>query len=223
MSLTDNEILYINLQYKSKDLYERFINLPLIPLENLPAQYVNKDKYDFDGNTISDLKKYLNTKGIETIPRTDFVAIPDVSDPVIKNILDQLNELDLKPGLITFFEQKAGKDVPLHGDFPYRKNCLLMVPIFYNEYKPTPAITYYKDGGSYNVTRPVIMNVMKPHGVKGITNNRLMLHIELPDLPFEQLEEKLNEKFEHQQFSKFKADITETWTCESLISDLDNN
>src|SRR6056300_1729376 len=134
---TDNEILYINLQYKSKDLYESFINLPLTPLENLPAQYVNKDKYDFDGNTISDLKKFLNTKGIETTPRTDFVAIPDVSDPAIKNILDQLNELDLKPGLITFFEQKAGKDVPLHGDFPYRKNCLLMVPIFYNNYKPS--------------------------------------------------------------------------------------
>ena len=220
---TENEIFYINLQYNSKNLYESFINLPLILLENLPAQYINKDNNDFEGNTISDLKKYLNTKGVETIPRTDLVAQPSTDDLAIKNILDQLNELNLKPGLITFFEQKAGNDVPLHGDYPYRKNCLLMIPIFYKEYKPTSAITYYKDGGSYNITRPVIMDVIKPHGVKGINSNRLMLHIELPDLPFEELAEKLNEKFEHKQFSRFKADITETWTCESLISESTNN
>lgn len=220
MSHIENEILYINLEYKSKDLYESFVNLPLTLLENLPAQYINKDyNDDFDGKTISDLKKFLNTKGIETTPRTDLVAQPNTNDVTIKNIIDQLNELDLNTGLITFFEQKAGNDVPLHGDYPYRKNCLLMIPIFYNDYKPTSAVTYYKDGGSYNITRPVIMDVMKPHGVKGITSNRLMLHIELPDLPFEELAEKLNEKFEHRQYSRFKADITGTWSCESLIPD----
>lgn len=220
MSLTDNEIFYINLEYNSKDLYECFIDLPIGFLENLPAQYISTSN---NVKTIRQFKTALQSKGIETTFRTDLVATPDANYPAIKNILDQLQEIDLKPGLITFFEQKAGNDIPLHGDYPYRQNCLLMIPIFYNEYKPTPAITYYQDGGSYNITRPVIMNVMKPHGVKGITNNRLMLHIELPDLPFEQLEEKLNEKFEHQQFNKFKADLAGTWTCESLISDLDNN
>jgi len=220
---TDNEIFYINLEYKSQDLYESFINLPLRLLENLPAQYINKDDNDFEGETISDLKRYLNTNGVKTIPRTDLVAQPNTDDLAIKNILDQVNELDLNTGLITFFEQKAGNDVPLHGDYPYRKNCLLMIPIFYNDYKPTSAITYYKDGGIYNITRPVIMDVMKPHGVKGITSNRLMLHIELPDLPFEELAEKLNEKFEHKRYSRFKADIIETWTCESLISESTND
>lgn len=218
MSHTNNEIFYINLEYKSKDLYNSFINLPLDFLENLPAQYVNKENYsDFDGKSISQLKQYLKVKGIETTSRTDFVATPNTDDVAIKNIVKQLNELGLNVGLVTFFEQKAGNDVPLHGDYPYRKNCLLMIPIFYNEYKPTSAITYYQDGGSYNITRPVIMDVMKPHGVKGITRNRLMLHIELPDLPFGELEEKLIEKFEHKQYSRFKADITGTWSCESLI------
>jgi len=36
MSLTDNEIFYINLEYNSKELYESFIDLPIGFLENLP-------------------------------------------------------------------------------------------------------------------------------------------------------------------------------------------
>ena len=35
------------------------------------------------------------------------------------------------------------------------------------------------------------MNVMKRHGVKNINKDRLMLHIELPDLTFEQMEKHL--------------------------------
>jgi len=41
MSLTDNEIFYINLEYNSKELYESFIDLPIGFLENLPAQYIS--------------------------------------------------------------------------------------------------------------------------------------------------------------------------------------
>lgn len=225
MSHTNDEILYINLEYKSKELYESFNNLPIKLLEDIPAKYINefkKNTKEFRGETIADLKLFLNSQGIETTPRTDLVAEPEINDPVIKSITSQLVSLDIKPGLITFFKQTAGNDVSLHKDFPYRKNCLLMIPIFYNEYKPSSAITYYKNGGSYNITQPVIMNIMKSHGVRNITNERLMLHIELPDLPFDKLSEILDEKFKHKKFEKFKAYTFTEWSCESLIPESDN-
>lgn len=210
--LHNDEILHINLEYKSKDLYNIFNDLSLEMLENIPLKYLDEAKDEnkgFSGKTIADLKLFLNNKGIKTFSRTDLVGYPDINNPAIKNITDQLKELDIEPGLITFFKQEAGKDVPLHKDFPYRKNCLLMIPIFYNEYVQSDAITYYKEGGSYNITQPVIMNIMKPHGVKGITKDRLMLHVELPDLTFNELQKKINEKLKRTTFTE--------WSCESLI------
>lgn len=165
-------------------------------LEDTPATYVDEFKRDygyFEGDSIGDLKKHLQSKGVQSQARTDIIAYPDVMHESIIPIIAQLSGLGLKPGLITFFMQRAGEDVPVHGDYPYRKNCLLMLPLFYNEFETTEALTYYPDGGSYNITQPVIMNVMKRHGVKNINKDRLMLHIELPDLNFEQMEKHLGE------------------------------
>ena len=166
-----------------------FITLQRELLEDTPATYIEefKRKYEyFEGNSIRDLKTFLDSKGIKSQPRTDVIAYPDPLDPTIMPIVAQLQEAKLEPGLITFFKQNAGEDVPLHGDYPYRKNCLLMLPIFYNEYEPTEAVTYYQDGGSYSITTPVIMNVMKRYELKHY-RDRLMLHIERPDLTFEEL------------------------------------
>lgn len=192
MPHTNDEILHVDIVYNTAALYRYFITLQRELLEDTPATYIEefKRKYEyFEGNSIRDLKTFLDSKGIKSQPRTDVIAYPDPLHPTIMPIVAQLQEAELEPGLITFFKQNAGEDVPLHGDYPYRKNCLLMLPIFYNEYEPTEAVTYYQDGGSYSITTPVIMNVMKRHGVKNINRDRLMLHIELPDLTFEELRE----------------------------------
>ena len=189
-----SEILLVDIKYCTAALYRYFKKLSLEMLEDTPATYIDefKRKYEyFEGDSIRDLKKHLQSKGIQSQARTDIIAYPDVMHETIMPIIAQLSELGLKPGLITFFMQRAGEDVPVHGDYPYRKNCLLMLPLFYNEFEPTDAVTYYQDGGSYSITQPVIMNVMKRHGVKNINKDRLMLHIELPDLTFEQMEKHL--------------------------------
>lgn len=191
-----SEILLIDITYCTAALYRYFKKLSLEMLEDTPATYVDEFKRDygyFEGDSIRDLKKHLQSKGVQSQARTDIIAYPDVMHESIIPIIAQLSGLGLKPGLITFFMQRAGEDVPVHGDYPYRKNCLLMLPLFYNEFETTEALTYYPDGGSYNITQPVIMNVMKRHGVKNINKDRLMLHIELPDLTFEQMEKHLGE------------------------------
>jgi len=191
-----SEILLIDITYCTAALYRYFKKLSLEMLEDTPATYVDEFKRDygyFEGDSIGDLKKHLQSKGVQSQARTDIIAYPDVMHESIIPIIAQLSGLGLKPGLITFFMQRAGEDVPVHGDYPYRKNCLLMLPLFYNEFETTEALTYYPDGGSYNITQPVIMNVMKRHGVKNINKDRLMLHIELPDLNFEQMEKHLGE------------------------------
>ena len=189
-----SEILLIDITYCTAALYRYFKKLSLEMLEDTPATYVDEFKRDygyFEGDSIRDLKKHLQSKGVQSQARTDIIAYPDVMHESIIPIIAQLSGLGLKPGLVTFFMQRAGEDVPVHGDYPYRKNCLLMLPLFYNEFETTEALTYYPDGGSYNITQPVIMNVMKRHGVKNINKDRLMLHIELPDLNFEQMEKYL--------------------------------
>ena len=182
------EIIPVNIKYDSKALYNYFKKLSTEMLEDTKVTYKNEIK-GFKGNSIRELKQWLKIKGIPySSPRKDIVAYPDKKFGCITNIIDQLEDMQI--GVVSFFMQLAGEDVPLHGDYPYRKNCLLMLPIFYNEFQPTNAITYYKNGGEYNITTPVIMDVMKQHGVKNITANRLMLHIELPQKPINKLKEE---------------------------------
>lgn len=172
------EIIPVDLRYDSKALYNYFKQLSTQMLEDSSLTYKDEIK-GFTGNSISELKKWLKTKGIHASPRKDIIAYPDKEYSCIAEVIDQLGDMQI--GVVNFFMQLAGEDVPLHGDYPYRKNCLLMLPIFYKEFQPTDAVTYYKNGGEYNITTPVIMDVMKQHGVKNITAARLMLHIELPE------------------------------------------
>jgi hypothetical protein len=182
------EVFEVDIKYDSKELYYYFKQLNTIFLEDAKVTY--KNELDcFKGNTIRDLKKHLTeTTGDVSEERKDLIAYPDINNKSISIILDQLKKF--KTGEITFFKQNAGEDVPPHGDYPYRKNCLLMLPIYYKEFKPTSAITYYKNGGTYNIKKPVIMDVMKIHGVKNITDDRLMLHIELPEFTIDLMREK---------------------------------
>ena len=172
------EIIPVDLRYDSKALYNYFKQLSTQMLEDSSLTYKDEIK-GFTGNSIRELKKWLKTKGIQASPRKDIIAYPDKEYSCIAEVIDQLGDMQI--GVVNFFMQLAGEDVPLHGDYPYRKNCLLMLPIFYKEFQPTDAVTYYKNGGEYNITTPVIMDVMKQHGVKNITAARLMLHIELPE------------------------------------------
>lgn len=189
--MTD-EVLPVDIKYDPAELYHYFKeSLSLQPLEDIPLTYLDQYKEEdeeFNGVSIRDLKSHLKEKGIVSQPRTDLISHPDHTHKSIAPIIEQISKLNLSTGLIAFFMQYAKCDVPVHIDFPYRKNCLLMLPIFYKEFQPTEAITYYENGGSYKITSPVIMNVMKRHGVKNISKDRLMLHIELPDVSFEKLE-----------------------------------
>lgn len=192
-----NELIYFDLTVNHDLLIDYFFSLTQEDINETPVSHKKEFEriynYQIEGNTVKDFKKELP---FDTHLRKDLISKCDKNNPIIKNILDFIKEKipDADFGLVAFFMQKKGEDVELHRDFPYRKNSLLMIPLFgeskYNLPKSN-AITYYKDGGEYQVLSPVIINVMKLHGVKNIDQDRLSLHIEIPNLTIDVLEKIL--------------------------------
>ena len=189
LSLKKLEIVKVDLNYDQIRLLEYYNTLEHKDINDIKLTY--SDKFE----TIRDLKNHMKTDSRKEVDiRKDLVSECDKENPLIKEILDQLNKkLNCdKFGTITFFLQKAGEDVPLHGDYPYRKNSLLIIPIIVPPYyTQSKAITFYKDGGEYTINQPIIMNVMPPHGVKNIDKDRLMLHIEIPNLTIEEVNDRI--------------------------------
>lgn len=189
LSLKKLEIVKIDLNYDQIRLLEYYNTLEHKDINDIKLTY--SDKFE----TIRDLKNHMKTNSHKEVDiRKDLVSECDKENPLIKEILDQLNKkLNCDEfGTITFFLQKAGEDVPLHGDYPYRKNSLLIIPIIVPPYyTQSKAITFYKDGGEYTINQPIIMNVMPPHGVRNIDKDRLMLHIEIPNLTIEEVNDRI--------------------------------
>ncbi len=184
----------ISLDYSPQQLFEYYNALDKMSIDNMVVGHEHRTEFcsNTKGKTIGELKKAVSDKqgGHE---RKDTVATCDRKNPIIKKILDQVNTIlvDAEFGNISFFLQKAGNDIPLHADWPVRKNCLLMIPIIVPPYEESNAITYYDNGGSHKLREPVIMDVMKAHGVKNIDKDRLTLHIEIPNLTAEEVDDRL--------------------------------
>ena len=76
--LHTDEILHVDITYNTAALYRYFITLQRELLEDTPATYIEefKRKYEyFEGNSIRDLKTFLDSKGIKSQPRTDVMFI----------------------------------------------------------------------------------------------------------------------------------------------------
>ena len=178
----------ISLDYSPQQLFEYYNALDKMSINDIVITHEHPTK----GKTIGELKKMVSDEQ-GSHERKDIVATCDRKNPIIKKILDQVNTIlvDAEFGNISFFLQKAGNDIPLHADWPVRKNCLLIIPIIVPPYEESNAITYYDNGGSYKLREPVIMDVMKAHGVKNIDKDRLALHIEIPNLTAEEVDDRL--------------------------------
>tara|TARA_A100001388_G_C28712085_1_gene471778 strand:- start:268 stop:876 length:609 start_codon:yes stop_codon:yes gene_type:complete len=197
LSLKKLEIVKIDLNYDPIRLLEYYNTLEHKDINDIRIthkhEWVKRNKTTFDGDKIGDLKKFDRNRNRPQHVRRDFVSECNKDETVIKDICEQIREKisNVEFGTITFFLQKAGEDIPLHGDWPYRKNSLLIVPIFTPPFKLTNAITYYKDGGEYIIDQPAVMDVMSTHGVKNIDKDRLMLHIEIPNLTIEEVNDRI--------------------------------
>lgn len=189
MSLKKIEIIKIDLNYDQIRLLEYYNTLKREDINDI--KLTHSDEFE----TIRDLKNHMKTDSHKEVDiRKDLVSECDKENPLIKEILDQLNKkLNYDEfGTITFFQQKAGEDVPPHVDWPYRNNSLLIIPIIVPPYYiQSKAITYYRDGGEYTINQPTIMDVMSPHGVKNIDKDRLMLHIEIPNLTIDEVNDRI--------------------------------
>tara|TARA_B100001057_G_scaffold492688_1_gene585559 strand:+ start:274 stop:876 length:603 start_codon:yes stop_codon:yes gene_type:complete len=192
------EIVRIKFDYDPYKLLKYYNTLDHKDINDVKITYkkewIERNKTTFNGDTIGDLKKFDRNRNKPQHVRRDFVSECDKDHYVISEVLDEVHKqglYDAEWGTVTFFLQKAGEDVPLHADWPYRKNSLLIVPIFVPPFEMTKAITYYKDGGEYTIDSPMIMNVMLPHGVKNIDKDRLMLHIEIPNLTIEEVNDRI--------------------------------
>lgn len=192
-----DEFIQFNLTINQDNLIDYFYSLTQEDINDTHVshkeEFEQKYNYQIKGTTVRDFKKELP---FNTHIRKDLISKCDENNPNIMNIIKYVKEKipDAEFGLIAFFMQRKGEDVELHIDFPYRKGSLLMIPLFgESKYKipKSNAITYYKDGGEYQVLTPAIINVMKLHGVKNIDQDRLMLHIEIPNLTIEEIYRRL--------------------------------
>lgn len=193
VEITD-EAIKIDIDYNKDTLMSLYNSLAKTHIDNIKLNHLDEFNKNFNSDitadTIAGFKKQLNKK---THHRKDIVSPILCSNSEIENIINQLQKkLNQKAiiGDVSFFLQKANEDIPLHSDYPYRKNSLLNIPL----QGTSSSITYFLDGKSYFIDGPTILNVMKPHGVKNITEDRLCLHIEIPNLSIEEIGKLLNEK-----------------------------
>lgn len=172
------KVLNFNLTYNKERLIEDWKNKEKIHISDVNIKYIkemeSKLNKKLKSTKIGDIRKeYANG-----VSRTDIVSECNTYNSEILNIIKKIKEAipDAEIGSVAYFFQKKGENVPIHIDFPYRKNSLLLVPLF------GIATTYYEDNDEYVIISPVIMNVDIPHGVKNVNEDRLCLHIEIPNL-----------------------------------------
>ena len=114
-SISKREIVRIGFDYDPHKLLEYYYTLDHKDINDV--KLTHSDKFD----TIRDLKN--NMKGKKHI-RRDLVSECDKEHPLIKELLYEVFKrglYDAEWGTITFFLQKGGEDVPLHGDWPIEK------------------------------------------------------------------------------------------------------
>ena len=193
----DQEAIQFPIVYDQDALIDYFYSLEQFDINKTEVKH--KDEFnklynmDIKGDTVEDFKKQLPVKSGD---RKDIISKCDPNNMYVKAVINQLQEKipDAEIGLVSFFMQRQGEDVPVHRDFPYRKNSLLMIPLYGNRkynFPKSKAITFYENGGEYSITEPTIIDVMKRHGVKNIDVMRLALHIEIPNLTIEDIESRI--------------------------------
>jgi len=193
----DDEYLSFDIKVDQDKLIDYFHSLVKTDINDTVVSHKEEFEeiynYKIKGTTVKEFKKELP---FSTHVRRDLISKCNENDPDISDICKFVREKipGAEFGLIAFFFQRKGEDVELHQDFPYRKNSLLMIPLFGERKYALPksnAVTYYKDGGEYQVLSPAIVNVMKSHGVRNVDQDRLMLHLEIPNLTIEQIKRRI--------------------------------
>lgn len=183
------EIIDFNIKYNKKALIDDWKSKDKVDISKVDIKYINevetKLKKKLTSTKIGDLRKEFS----KNIQRTDIVSECNTFGNEILNIITEIKNAipNAEIGTVAYFFQKKGEDVPVHVDFPYRKNSLLLIPLF------GKATTFYENGSEYTIETPVIMNVNIPHGVKNVIEDRLCLHIEILNLSAEKIKEYLYE------------------------------
>ena len=189
-NLSPIEILNVTIDYDKATLINDWKNKEKINISDINIKYVTEIESKLNKKLksvkIGDIRKEF-AKGII---RTDIVSDCTAYSPEVLDIIIKIKKAipDAEIGTVAYFFQKKGEDVPIHVDFPYRKNSLLLIPLF------GKATTFYENSNEYIIDTPVIMNVDIPHGVKNVTEDRLCLHIEISNLSTNQIKQRLNDE-----------------------------
>lgn len=180
------EIINFDFIYSKKNLINEWLTSIPIPIGDINIKYVDELESKLNKKLksvkIDDIRKEF-AKGII---RTDIVSECTAHSPEVLDIIVKIKKAipDAEIGTVAYFFQKKGEDVPIHVDFPYRKNSLLLIPLF------GKATTFYENSNEYVINTPVIMNVNIPHGVKNVMEDRLCLHIEIPNLTTKEIKDR---------------------------------
>jgi len=132
VKITDDAIK-IDIDYNKDTLMSLYNSLAKTHIDNIKLNHLDEFNKNFNSditaNTIASFKKQLNKKIHQ---RKDIVSPILCSNLEIENIINQLQKKlnqQATIGDVSFFLQKANEDIPLHSDYPYRKNSLLNIPL----------------------------------------------------------------------------------------------
>ena len=123
-----------------------------------------------------------------------------------KQVLSIIPEVEIDE--VVYIHNEEGSFTKTHVDYPIRKNCVFIFPLFgeskYN-FPVTNATTFYKTAGEeFKITTPSVLNVMRPHGVKDCDGERLVIQFEIGNLSYEEVYNILHHRYP-EFYSKLSA------------------
>lgn len=125
----------------------------------------------------------------------------EITSDIIKELKQQVLGIipEIKIDEVVYIYNEKGSHTRTHIDYPIRKNCVFIFPLFgesrYN-FPKTNATTFYKTiGQEFKILSPVVLNVMKPHGVKDCDGERLLIQFEIDNLSYEEVYEILTSRY----------------------------
>jgi hypothetical protein len=102
--------------------------------------------------------------------------------PLLREIKNIWNMLGIRPydWRCNFFKVLPGGEIPLHVDV--KSQCSVVIPVTEN----TGAL-YFEDGTEVLYDSMTVINTKVKHGVKSPTKERIVFHMGIHDIPFEEI------------------------------------
>lgn len=145
---------------------------------------------------LGDLNTEPPTTGVSRTIHNEEITCDAIED-LKKQVLEIIPEIDIDE--VVYIHNEKGSHTRTHVDYPIRKNCVFIFPLFgESRYKfpKTNATTFFRSvNQEYKIMTPCVLDVMKPHGVKDCDGERLLIQFEIGNLSYEEVYDILTSRY----------------------------